>query len=241
MNTARGVVDMLIEAGAFLKDGHFVLASWRHAAEYVDKNKLFVDTHRISRLCHLFASRFVEQGVEVVIGPASGGIVLSQWTAYHLTELTGRSVKSVYADKIYIPGSLAWYLFGLGRPPREELVIKRGYRDIIRNRRALIVEDVGTTGTTLRRTVQAAAACDADIVGAALLCSRGGLMADDVDAPDLYSLIPLSMETWSEEECPLCRDKVPVNTEYGHGAEYMARKERERFSKWIRRVFGARC
>lgn len=242
MKTARGVVDILIEAGVFRKDGHFVFSSGRHAGEYIDKNRMYLDAHKISRLCRLFASRFVEHGVEVVIGAATGGIVLSQWTAYHIAEMSGKRVESVYADKMYVPGSLAWYLFGFGRSPREELVIRRGYGDAIRNRRVLIVEDIGVTGGTVRRLVKTAREYDAEVVGVAMLCNRGKLTAAGVgDVPLLYSLFDLSTETWTQDECPFCRENVPINTEYGHGAEFLARKRREWALRWWRRMFGSRC
>jgi len=53
--------------------------------------------------------------------------------------------------------------------------------------------------------------------------------APDVGASELVSLLDYRLDSWPADECPLCRDGVPVNTEYAHGREFVqARRLRER-------------
>src|ERR1700735_5445275 len=92
------VLEVLQNAGVF-KTGHFVFISGKHSETYVNKDALYPHTKEISKLCAEMARRFSEFNVEGVIGPAVGAAILSQWTAYHLSELNRREVFATYADK----------------------------------------------------------------------------------------------------------------------------------------------
>ena len=97
MNEAE-VLEVLQKVGAF-RAGHFVFVSGLHADTYVNKNAMYPYTREMSKLCRGIAEMFADQNVEAVVGPATGGIILSQWVAYHLSEMSGREVYGVYADK----------------------------------------------------------------------------------------------------------------------------------------------
>jgi orotate phosphoribosyltransferase len=60
------------------------------------------------------------------------------------------------------------------------------------------------------------------VVGVAALCNRGGVTAEALGAPALYSLASVPLESWPAEECPLCAAGVPVNTRLGKGAAFLA-------------------
>ncbi|MEK7077142.1 MAG: phosphoribosyltransferase, partial [Patescibacteria group bacterium] len=77
--------------------GHFVFASGRHGSAYVNKDAVYPHTRDISRLCYEIAKFFAYDHVQVVIAPAVGGVILSQWVAYHLTGLMKEDVLGVYA------------------------------------------------------------------------------------------------------------------------------------------------
>src|ERR1700734_2304052 len=130
------VMEILQNAGVF-RTGHFVFISGKHSETYVNKDALYPYTREISKLCHEMAQRFSSYNVEAVIGPAIGAAILSQWTAYHMSELTGRQILAVYADKDGQGG----------------FVVKRGYDQLISGKRVLIVEDTVTTGGSMRKVV----------------------------------------------------------------------------------------
>jgi orotate phosphoribosyltransferase len=200
------VLQMLQNAGVF-RTGHFVFISGKHSETYVNKDALYPHTKDISKLCKEMASRFSEFGVDAVIGPAVGAAILSQWTADHLTELTGREVLATYADKDGSGG----------------FTVKRGYDQLIAGKRVLVVEDSVTTGGSMRKVVDVARACGADIVGAIAICNRGSVRREDIGAPQFESLVTLELDQWSAEECELCERGIPVNTDVGHGKEFLAR------------------
>lgn len=202
------VLEILQNAGVF-RTGHFVFISGKHSETYINKDALYPYTHEISKLCREMAKRFQSFNVEAVIGPAIGAAILSQWTAYHLSELTGREVFATYADKDGQGG----------------FIVKRGYDRLIAGKRVLVVEDSVTTGNSMRKVLDVARDCDAEIVGAIAICNRGGVRREDICAPQFESLVTLELEQWPESQCELCKRGIPVNTDVGHGGEFLARRQ----------------
>ena len=206
--TETEVLDLLQKVGAF-RSGHFVLTSGRHGDSYVNKDALYTHTHDLSRLCRSIAERFKDANIEAVTGPAVGAAILSQWIAYHLTDITKREVYAVGADKD-----------GLGG-----FVFKRGYEKIIAGKNTLVVEDLTTTGGSLRKVVEAARAVGADVVAAVVICNRGNVQKKDIgNPPEFISLVNLQLDSWSESECELCAMGIPVNVDIGHGRDFLAKK-----------------
>ena len=202
------VLDILQNAGVF-RTGHFVFISGKHSETYINKDALYPNTVDISKLCKEMAQRFAQHNVEAVIGPAIGAAILSQWVAHHLSEITGSTVHAIYADKDGKGG----------------FVVKRDYDKLIEGKRLLIVEDTVTTGNSMRKVVDVARFGDTQIVGAIAICNRGNVRAEDVGVPHFESLVDLALEQWPEAECELCARGIPVNTDLGHGREFLARKE----------------
>lgn len=200
------VLEILQKVGAF-RSGHFVFTSGRHSDSYVNKDALYVYAHDTAELCKEMAERYKDSGVEVVIGPAVAAAILGQWTAYHLTEMTGRTVFSTYADKDGQGG----------------FIIKRGYDKVLAGKKTLIVEDLTTTGGSIKKVVNAARAVGADLIGVAVLCNRGGVTAESVGVPKLESLVRVELDSWEPAECDLCKHEIPVNTDVGHGKEFLAK------------------
>ena len=203
------VLEVLQKVGAF-RAGHFVFTSGLHADTYVNKDALYAYTHDISRLCREMAERFAKDGVEAVIGPAIGGAILSQWTAYNLTEILGKQIPGVYADKDGQGG----------------FIIKRGYDQLIKGKKVLVVEDLTTTGGSVARVVEAARKAGAEVLAAIAICNRGDVTKEAAGNPPRFeSLVTVHLEQWPEEECELCERGIPVNTDVGHGKDFLARKK----------------
>lgn len=215
--TESEVLDILQKSGAF-RGGHFVFVSGLHADTYVNKNAMYPYTREMSKLCRRIAEKFVGKNVEAVIGPATGGIILSQWVAYHLSELEGREIYAVYADKDTSTGS---------GQAADGFVIKRGYDQIIKGKNTLVVEDLVTTGGSLRKVVEATRSVGGNVVGAVVICNRGGVTKEAVgNPPEFVSLVNVDLEQWPEAECELCERGIPINTDVGHGKEYLAQKNK---------------
>jgi orotate phosphoribosyltransferase len=199
----------LAQVGAVIKASHIVYTSGRHGECYINKDAIYPHTKLTSNLCLAIAESFANEGIEVVLGPALGGIILSQWVAYHLSTLMKKEVLGIYAEK----------------EPDSSFVIKRGYDQLIAQRKTLIVEDVLTTGGSVKQVVELAKSLGADVRGMGALCNRGNVTEEQVGGvPRLLSLLQIHLQSWAEEECPLCRSRVPINTDVGKGRQFLNRK-----------------
>lgn len=156
------------------------------------------------------AEQFADDNVHVVIAPAIGGVILSQWTAHHLSEMNGREVLAVYAEK---------------SASGDTFVIKRGYDKLIPGKNVLVVEDVLTTGGSAKQVIEATRVIGGNVVGLGVLCNRGAVTTQDVaDVPKMTALVNVTLDAWDEASCPLCKQNVPVNTDVGKGREFLARR-----------------
>lgn len=199
---AERTAAILEEAGALLTGRHIVYTSGRHGSAYVNKDAIYPYTSRVAEVCRLLADAVQPTSPEVICGPATGGIILAQWTGHHL------GLPAVYAEK----------------GPEGGMVLRRGYDRLVRGRRVVVVEDVVNTGGSLKATIAAVHAAGGTVVMAAALCNRGGVRAAAVGAPALVSLIELSLDSWEAERCPLCRAGTPIDTDVGKGREFLARR-----------------
>ena len=191
--------------GAFRK-GHFGLVSGLHSKEYINKDAIFPHTEDISNLGLEIATKFVDDEIDVVVGPEKGGIILSQWVAHHLTKLCGREVLSVYAEKKAILDISVEFKF------------TRNYDELVRGKRVLIVEDILTTGGSVKVVVDLVRSTGGIVVGLGALCNRGKVIANDVgDVPKFITLIDVELETYLPTECPLCKQGIPMNKDVGKG------------------------
>ncbi|TSC91258.1 MAG: orotate phosphoribosyltransferase [Parcubacteria group bacterium Gr01-1014_2] len=194
--------------GAIIK-GHFVYASGRHGTIYVNTKTLFSDSKAISKLCRPIAERFKNSAVNSVTGPANNGVVVASWVAEHLSNLCLRKVTFVPTVKT------------LGN----DFLIRRIFRNQIFNKRVLVVEDVLTTGGSARKVIDLVLALGGNVVGLGVFYNRGGeISRDGVDVLDFFALVNVPHQSWSESECPLCKNGIPINPDFGRGKEFLARK-----------------
>ena len=209
------VLEILGKFGAVVTDSHVVYTSGKHGTAYVNKDTLYPHTADTSRLCHAIAELFVDDIVEAVIAPAIGGVILSQWTAHHLTQINRRKVEvlGVYAEK-EITGNF---------------VIKRGYDKLIAGKNVLVVEDVLTTGGSAKKVIEATRAIGGNVIGLGAICNRGGVTSHDLaDVPKFTALVNMKLDSWDEAECAStgpCSRGIPINTEVGKGREFQALKQ----------------
>ena len=174
----KEVIELLEQAGALIRDSHLVYTSGRHGSAYVNKDAIYPHTESTSRIAGLMAKSFAAQSVEVVVGPALGGIILSQWVAYHISKLMGREILGVYSEK----------------NADNQFELRRGYDKLVKGKRALIVEDVITTGGSVRNCIEAVQAAGGIPIGISALCNRGKISANDLGIQKLESLVELDFQ-----------------------------------------------
>jgi len=204
MNNDSEVLALLNRVGAIITNSHIVYTSGRHGSSYINKDALYPHTTETSYVCSRIAAYFADANIDVVAGPTLGGIILAQWVAHHLGNLTGKAVQAVYAEEE-------------GEGDNRRRVFRRGYGERLLRKRVLVVEDVLNTGGSAQKVINAVYAMDAKPVGLGALCNRGGLTAQDFGVSRFYALVKLDMASWEPDECPLCQQGVPINTRVGKG------------------------
>lgn len=209
--TSARAYAILEYANAVMKDGHFVYQKGDHGPAYVNKDRIYLYPKLVSRLCELIAIQFKDHNIEAVVAPAMGALMLSTWTAYHLTEITGRQVIATYADK-------------KDKAAGGGFEIRRGYNFEIAGKRTLVVEDILNSGDTAQQVVRVAREVGAQVVALGALCNRGDSTAETIDVGELFALVNVKMDKYPADNCPLCQKGVAINTNVGHGADFLAKQ-----------------
>ncbi len=203
------ILDLLKSVGVIITDDHYVYTSGKHGSVYVFKDALYPHTKKTSQVGKLFAERHKNKNIDVVVAPALGGIVLSQWTAYHLSKLKKKDILGLYTEKT----------------ETNDQVFKRGYDKLVKGKNVLVIEDVTNTGGSVQRLINSVKKAGGKIVAVSVMVNR---QPDKVNSK-LYDL-PFSAlgefpaEIYDEKKCPLCKRGVPINIEIGHGKEYLEEK-----------------
>jgi orotate phosphoribosyltransferase len=167
-----------------IKEGHFLLASGLHSPVYWEKFRILQHPHYTEKLCRLIARHFANQKIDAVAGPTTGGIILAFETARQL------GVRSIFAEK---EGKIR--------------VFRRDF-EITTGEHVLIVDDILTTGGSIRETMSAVDRFGGVIVGIGVLVDRS---QEGVDfGVPLFSCLRAPTITYSPEECPLCTAHTPL-------------------------------
>lgn len=209
MDTSEQILNILRKVQAVITDDHFVYTSGKHGSVYINKDAIYPHTTLTSEIGKMFAERVKDKDIDVVIAPALGGIVLSQWTAYHLSEIKGKEILGVYTEK----------------DPDSNQVLKRGYDALVRGKNVLVIEDLTNTGGSVLKVVNTARDAGANITAVGVMVNRSPDTVDEemFNAP-FFSLGVLKAEAFDVNTCPLCEKNIPINTSVGHGKKFLASK-----------------
>jgi orotate phosphoribosyltransferase len=182
-----GVERIFRQAGAVL-EGHFLLTSGRHSSVYWEKMRVLQQPKLTARLCRPITHRFRDQGVVVVVGPTTGGVVLAFEVARQL------GVRSAYAERE-----------GEGRAIRGGQLLSPGDR-------VLVVDDILTTGGSLVQVVEAVERVGGRVVGVAVVVDRrpGDAPPLTIGGLPVFASHRSPVPAHPPEECPQCRAAVPL-------------------------------
>jgi orotate phosphoribosyltransferase len=191
------ILATLKDLGGLLQ-GHFVLKSGRHSDQYLNKDVIYPHVDIMKQIGEAVADLACDHNVckfTIVVGPEKGGIILAQWVA-HAMRTCSKAPLAIYAEKTGAD------TFGF----------KRGYDQLLKNQKVLLVEDILTTGGSIIAVNDAIQQAGGEVVGTVALINRG-----NVQLPNLYALTTMDATSWIPEECPLCQNNTPFNTNVGHG------------------------
>ncbi len=184
---ASASVESLFERSGALLDGHFLLKSGRHAGRYLEKFLVLQHPAIGVELCRRFAEVLDPYSPTLVVGPTTGGVLLSFETARQL----GGAVRAAFAEPVD----------GGGR------ALRRGW-PIGSDERVVLVDDILTTGASLVETVEAVRAAGVEPVAAAVIVDRSTASVD-LGFP-LHALGRLDIPSWEPDACELCVAGTPL-------------------------------
>lgn len=167
-----------------LLEGHFLLTSGKHSAQYMQCAQVLQYPDRAAILAEGLASQFRDMGVQTVIGPATGGILVAHEVAKAL------GVRSLFTEREN----------GIMR-------LRRGFT-ISPGERVLVVEDVITTGGSVREVLSVVQEFGAIALGVGVLVDRSGGKVD-FSLPQ-SSIIQLNIQAYEAQDCPLCAQGIPA-------------------------------
>lgn len=181
--TRDEIIAMMKEAEVLL-EGHFLLTSGRHSDKYMQCAKIFQNAKYSEPLCAELVNQYKDDNVELVIGPAIGAIQMS----YEVGKQLG--VKNIFAER-----------------ENGVMTLRRGFT-IEKGQRVLIVEDVVTTGGSVREVMDLVKECGGEIVGVGSIVDRtGGKIDFGVPYRSAFSM---DITSYEPEECPICKTGLPL-------------------------------
>lgn len=200
------IIEILKKVNAVMTDDHFVYTSGKHGEVYVNKDAVYPHPEEVSQVGQLFAEKYKDADIDVVAAPALGGIILSTWTASHLTKMKGKEILGVYAEKM----------------PDKSMAFTRGYDALIRDKNVLVIEDLTTTGGSVKKVVDLVRETGGNVVAVCVMVNRNpeGVNEETIGAP-FDSLGVLKAEAWDEKDLPEHIKSRPINTNVGHGKKYL--------------------
>ncbi len=200
-------IQLLQKTNAIYMDSHFVGTSGRHMATYINKDALYPHVIETSRMGELFAKKNKDLDIDVVAAPALGGIILSTWTAFHLTKMKGKEILGIYTEK---------------SADKTDQILTRGYDKFVKDKNILVIEDLATTGGSVKKVVNRIRTAGGNVVAVCLMVNKNvdEITSELIGAP-LSWLSELKTETFEPENCPLCKKGIPIDTRVGHGKKFL--------------------
>ncbi len=176
-------IESILIADEALLEGHFLLRSGMHSSRYLQCAKILQHPDHSEAVAKALAAKLKGASVDVVLGPATGGIIV----AYELARALG--CRSIFAERV-----------------DDAFTLRRGF-EILPGESVVITEDVITTGGAAQEVVELIKKAGATCLAVAALVNRSGKNPFPVPFHYLYEL---QAPTWDASECPLCKEGKPV-------------------------------
>ena len=177
------ILNLLKESGAFL-EGHFLLTSGRHSNKYIEKFRLMESPSHLDKICQKMSDQFNSEKVDIVLGAAIGGILISSGVAKYLGK------KGIFTERI-----------------QEKMELRRGF-EIQEGSNVLIVEDIVSTGGSIFELIEVVKKYKANVVGVTSIVHRS---VEEIDFGCNYKpLLNHTVESWNETDVPNWLSDIPI-------------------------------
>ncbi len=177
------ILDIFSKTGALL-EGHFLLTSGRHSNVYFQCAKVLQYPDYCEMICRYIADHFKSYGIDTVISPAIGGIIVGQEVARQLNK------RSIFAER-----------------EDKALTLRRGF-SLEQGERVLVCEDVVTTGGSVFEVIEIVKGSGAVVEGVGFIVDRSNTKVN-FRFPQ-FSAVKIDAVSFSPEECPLCKKGIQL-------------------------------
>ncbi len=179
------VIKKFEEAGAIQK-GHFKLTSGVHSDTYIQCAQVMQYPGFMHNLCSELGKKFRGDDIDIVIGPAIGGIIM----AHVMARVLGPWVRAIFTER-----------------ENGKMTLRRSF-EIKEGEKVLVVEDVTTTGSSVNEVINIVNSRKGEVVGVGVLIDRSGGVVDF--GVKTEKLLTVKLKIYSPEKCPLCREGFPI-------------------------------
>lgn len=184
-------IEKILQKANVLKSGHFLLTSGLHSAKYFEKFRILENPELVQMFGKIIAGHYQDKNISIVCGPTTGGVII----AYEVARQMG--LKCIFAEqKPDVPGR----------------VIRRGFV-IPEDANILVVDDILTTGGSIKDTIEALKQFPGQVKGIAVLIDRSAAPIDFnqfAGGVDFFSCYKVAVENFAPDDCPLCRQGVTL-------------------------------
>jgi orotate phosphoribosyltransferase len=195
----RGI---LLRTGAYRTDSHIALRSGRHTSEFVAKTLVTTEPQFTEGLGDIIADHFSRSPVDLVL------------TTGYWAGLLGHCVARAHPAR-------PRFIFAIkerGADGRTAVTLPPEYRAFFaEGGRVLIIEDILTTGETVRRLARLVESMGGQVVGVGAIWRRSANLKFKYP---LFTIVSRDVPTYPPPECPMCRQGVPLDRQFSpEGAE----------------------
>jgi orotate phosphoribosyltransferase len=189
-------LEILKRTGAYHANDHILLPSGQHTTEYIEKTLVTTEPSFTEGLGAVIAKHFAQWPIDVVLSTGPGALILSHCVARaHPSRPT-----------------LAYGTKGVSAGRRRVTLPVEFQRFMRAGTKVLIVEDLVSSGTTVRLLSQLVEDLGGQIIGIGALWRR--TKKSSIDGKEIFSLVSRDFPTYAAETCPLCKKGVPLNEEF---------------------------
>jgi orotate phosphoribosyltransferase len=188
-------LEILKRTGAYHANDHVLLPSGQHTSEYIEKTLVTTEPSFTEGLGAVIAKHFAQWPVDVVLSTGPGALILSHCVA-----------RAHPSRPIVLYGTK-----GMAGGKRRVTLSAEFQRPLREGTRVLLIEDLVSTGTTLKLLIDLVEQLGAEIVGIGCLWRRTSV---NLDGKPVFSLVSRDFPTYNPSDCPLCKKGMPLNEEF---------------------------
>jgi len=169
-----------------VQKGHFILTSGNHSNTYVQCARILENPEVTAQLCQELIKPWKSQGIDIVVGPALGGIILSYELARPL------KAKAMYLERV-----------------EGKLALRRGFI-VPAGSKVIVAEDVITTGGSVKEVIDVLEQQGAKVLGIISLVDRRPEKGNQIFGIQYNSIIQVNPPIYQPNDCPLCKQGIPT-------------------------------